>query len=400
MSQNIVIDNGTQFCRAGFAGDDAPRSVFPSIIGTPKVNIPLLGSRIRDHYVGEEALSKRGVLKINRCLETGSITDWDAMERVWSHALLNELSVAPNECSVLLSDHIFSHKEEREKSAQIFFESFKTPALSIQYQSVLSLYGAGRTSGIVFDSGFDTSYSVPIIEGTPVEKAIMQLYLGGNQLTEFLVQLLSAKGISLTTSAEKTLVQDIKEKLCFVTQDYDDEMRRFRDFKNNNSNNNNNNDNNSSGNDTSSNGSSSSNGNIESTYELPNGDIIAIDTERFDCPECILHPNKLGYAFYGAPEYLYNSIRRCENLSTQELMYSNVVLSGGNTLFPGFSKRLHKELVNLAPRTTTVNVVALPERNHLAWIGGSILASGTALMNFWVTKLEYDEFGPSSILRK
>ena len=68
---------------AGFAGDDAPRSVFPSLIGRARQPGIMVGMEQRDAYVGDEAQAKRGVLTLKYPIEHGIVTNWDDMEKVF-----------------------------------------------------------------------------------------------------------------------------------------------------------------------------------------------------------------------------------------------------------------------------------------------------------------------------
>jgi actin len=372
--QNIVIDNGSGVIKAGFSGDNQPSVKFPSIVGKPRSDKQMIGVESKSEYIGDEAQKMRGVLNLAYPIKSGIVQDWENMEKVWEYCFSNELRVDPSEHKVLLTEAPMNPKANREKMTSLMFETFQVQGLYVAIQAVLSLYSNGRTTGLVCDSGDGVTHTVPVYEGFSIPHAVKKNYIAGRAITEHLVNLLQAEGVSEQggKSAWAQIVRKIKEDLCFVSQDFAADQKKAAESTE-----------------------------LQKNFELPDGQVVAINAPRFAAPEALFQPGliKEGDEAPGMHTMSYESIVECD-IDIRSDLYANVILSGGTTLYQGLPDRLEKELDALCPSTGVVKVIASQDRYYSVWTGGSTLSSLSTFQSNWITKEEYEENGAEIVHRK
>ena len=178
------------------------------------------------------------------------------------------------------------------------------------------------------------------------------------------------RGYPFTATAEHEIIRDVKKQLSYIFSDFDTEME-----------------------------AATVSSEKEKTYELPDGSIITVGSERFRCPEVLFQPSFVGKEASGIHDTTFQLIMKCD-VDIRKNLYANVVLSGGTTMFSGVGERMAKELTALAPFTMKIKVAAPPERKYSVWIGGSILSSMSTLQQMWISNVEYDESVPTIMYRK
>ncbi|XP_008583563.1 PREDICTED: actin-related protein T2 [Galeopterus variegatus] len=364
----VIFDNGSGLCKAGLSGEIGPRHIISSVVGHPKLKTPLAGANQKKYFVGEEALYKHEVLHLHYPIERGIVTGWDDMEGLWKHLFEWELGVKPSERPVLMTEPSLNPRENREKTAEMMFERFGVPAFYLSDQAVLALYSSACVTGLVVDSGDGVTCTVPIFEGYSLPHAVNKLYVAGRDITELLTQLLLASGRTFPCMLDKALVGDIKEKLCYVALEPEKELSRRPEE-------------------------------VLREYKLPDGNIVSIGDQLYQAPEALFVPEHLGIQNPGLSKMVSNSITKCDT-DIQKILFEEIVLSGGTTLFQGLDDRLLRELEQLASKGTPIKITGPPDRWFSTWIGASIVTSLSSFKQMWVTAADFKEFGTSVVQRR
>eukprot|EP01083_Nonionella_stella_P131851 400832_1 len=379
----IVIDNGSQNMRAGYAGDNAPSHMLPTVVGKlTEEERHLLHTGFARQIQLSQSLSDDVLSIIHRfgpkryffdketinCrnkvhpIQSGIITAWDDIEHLWHHIFYNTLKINPASRHVFMTEPPLNPKANREKITQMMFETFNVAAMYIGCKNTMQLYASGRTTGITLTCGSEHCTVAPISEGYVQPHAVKKVDIGGKHLTQYLHTMLNA--LDEDTPLSMDIVNDIKEKLCFVTLDINEVDKETV------------------------------------SYTLPDGNTIDLKRNVLSkCCEALFDPTLVAIEAEGVSRMVYDSIMKT-SVSIRRDLYGNIVVSGGTSLLEGLSQRLQHDLNKLAPSSMRLKIIAPPEREHSVWIGGSILSSLSTFEEMWFTSSEYDDHGPSFVHRK
>jgi actin, other eukaryote len=323
----------------------------------------MVGMDQRSHFVGDEAVARKGILSLSYPVVRGVVKDWDEMDFILEHLFENELMIAPEEHPMLFSEPVNNVRANRETLTQLLFEKYNVPGMYLSIQGVLALYASGTMTGCALDCGEGQTSAVPVYEGHALSHAMQKIDLAGWDITDQLMKELVLRGHSMSTESERDCVRDIKEKLGFVTQNFDSEVEQFKD------------------------------------YQLPDGQIISVGAERFHSTEILFQPQALtGRELFGIHELVFNSIAKCD-IDLRRDLFNHIIACGGTTSLGGFSERLKLELKKIAPPSINIHIATAAERKYAVWIGGSILSSLSTFQNMWISRGEYDEQGVSIVHR-
>lgn len=361
---SIVIDIGSGITKAGFTGEDGPRSVFSTIIGKPKKSGLLVGMEQREYYVGEDALSKIDIMNYQSPVVNGEISDWDKYETLLHYLFFEDLKLIPEESSLLFSECPINPSKNKSKLAELLFETFNIQRIHIANSSMLGLYSYGFTSGIVLDSGYGVTSSVPIYEGYPLPHASVKSKFGGGNLSELLLSMIKPQIPVKYNGMKSRLISDrIKESFGYIKKNgigiYDDKDNKANED--------------------------------HEEYTLPDGSIIKLGSEIFNFSESLFSP--INDSYHGVIKLLLDSNSKCDPDVIDEIQ-ENICLIGGSTLLKGFNERLEYEMTQ-KKGTTAFKLNSNSERQFSTWIGGSIITSLNNFNNMWVTRSNYDEIGNS-----
>lgn len=374
----VVCDNGTGFVKCGFAGDNFPRHIFPSMVGRPILRSDEhIASDVvmKDLMVGDEAAAARAHLEISYPVDNGIVRSWDDMQAVWDYTWYERLKIDPTECKVMLTEPPMNPKSNREKLVEVMFEKYGFDGVHVSIQAVLTLYAQGLLTGVVVDSGDGVTHVVPVFEGYALPNLIRRLDVAGRHITQYLIKLLLLRGYAFNRTADFDTIREVKEKLCYVCYDHELEKRLALETTT-----------------------------VTQSYTLPDGRTIKVGAERFECAEALFNPGRIDVDSKGIAELIFEVIQSSP-IDCRSEFFKHIVLSGGSTMYPGLPSRLEKEITQLyldnvlrgdAEKLSRfkLRIEDPPRRKHMVYLGGAVLADIMKDKDaFWMSKAEYEEQG-------
>jgi actin-related protein 4 len=432
--------------RAGFAGEDTPKSVVPSHYGILETN----GDR--QFVFGDNAIytPTPGLDIQNPIGKEGTVEDWDAAAKVWEYAITSRLTqfkplsanrnvvktedmdggleaLENNERSLeenplLLTETAWNPAKSREKAIEIAMESWGCPAFWLARNSVMSAYAAGKSSALVIDIGATNISVIPIHDGLILKKGIQRSPLAGNWLSSQIRTLFNTTDpkvdlIPHFMVASKTAVDAgapaqatyhefaVPPKPNFRALQEERVLTEFKEsvvavwagpgrLS-----------------------SVTPNGTNEDfartipgrVFEMPNGANQMWGIDRFRVAEG-MWDEKAALPVPGEPlvtksqtipEMIKHAIASVD-MDLRVNLLQNIIVTGGTTLANGFTDRLRSELEAAYPGARVkLHAAGLSsERRFGSWLGGSILASLGTFHQMWIAKKDYDEFGPSIVEKR
>ena len=396
----IVLDNGSGYLKAGFSNQSSPDICIPALVGIEillygeKIDLnkiketkrkeeqkKLIKQMIKEHHlkeimIGDEIIGFRSLLELSHPVSEGIITDEEDLYRLWDYTLSQKLKIEdPSDKKIIVTEAPLNPLNNKIKICEILFEKIGVGAINIEPQAKCSLFAEGIDTGIVLDSGDGVTHCIPVSDGAILKHSIERMDIAGRHITEYLVRLLQKKGYAFNSSADFDFVRELKEKYCFISNDIesDRKLERQTTFYN-------------------------------SYHLLPDETRIRISDEKFEAPEILFNPSLIGKEYDGIPYMMMKSINKCP-IDCRVGLYSGIVLSGANTLFPGFASRVENEIKKLYKQTAlklakekkikiNINVIDSPKRKYSVFIGASIIANhynNEENEDYWITRDEWLE---------
>mmetsp|Transcript_3453 Transcript_3453/g.5390 ORF Transcript_3453/g.5390 Transcript_3453/m.5390 type:complete len:307 (-) Transcript_3453:211-1131(-) len=297
----IVCDNGTGFVKVGYAGQNFPSHIYPSMVGRPILRAEEAVSEtleLKEVMCGDEAAAVRHSLDIKYPVDNGIVKNWDDMEHLWNYTFFEKLQINPAENKILLTEPPMNPAKNRERLVEKMFETYQFGAANVSIQAMLTLYAQGLLTGVVVDTGDGVTHVVPVYDGFVPQNLIRRLDVAGRHITNYFIKLLMLRGYAFNRTADFETVRQIKEKMCYVAYDINQERSLAQETTC-----------------------------LMETYTLPDGRVIKMGRERFEAPEALFNPHLIDCEKVGMADMVFEMIQSAD-IDTRAEYYKHIVLSG------------------------------------------------------------------------
>ena len=326
----IVLDCGTGYTKMGYAGNNDPQYIIPTVLSKQPLTSQLTKRPLNDldMYIGDEAFSQK-TYQISYPMKHGMVDQWDDMELFWQYSLMNVLHCDPEQHHVLLTEPPLNPPENREYTAEIFFESFNVPGLYIAVQAVLALAASWiqnkeknySLTGTVIDSGDGVTHVIPVAEGYVIGSAIKHVPIAGRDITQFIQQCLRDRNEPIPPEDSLLVSQRIKELYSYTCPDVVKEFKKFEQEPD-----------------------KYIKQHVDQHSITKKEYTVDVGYERFMGPEVFFSPEICNPDFTTSlPDSVDHSIQSCP-IDTRRGLYKNIVLSGGSTMYKDFGRRLQRDI--------------------------------------------------------
>ncbi|XP_027964017.1 actin-like protein 8 [Eumetopias jubatus] len=360
-ARTIIIDHGSGFLKAGFSGWNEPQMVFPSIVNyVPCRENP-----------GPSYAQRRVSLGIDIChpdtfsypIQRGRILNWEGMEHIWSFVLERHRR-EHEDFPVMVTESPLKEPADRRKTLEIMFELQDVPSILLADQLEMSLYASGLLTGVVVDSGYGLTRVQPFYLGRPLRPSGKTLEFAGQDLSAYLFKSLFKEDRNHHNLFQLETVATTQMSKCYVPQN----LAEALDFRQ----------------------SLPSGSDENNTYQLPDGTPVELTPMQRLAPEMFFSPQVFDLQGPSISQAVVDAVLACE-AALHPLLISHVMACGGNTLYPGFTKRLYKELITDHFSSTKAAMWVGSNRNFSVWLGASVVAHLSSYKSEWMTKEEYEE---------
>lgn len=392
-SQVFVLDNGAYTEKAGFASQNEPRLI-PNCITKAK-------SERRRQFIGDQIDDCKDVSGLFYILpfQKGLLVNWEVERTIWDYTFGRDVfNVDSTNTCLIITQPLFSFTSIIEGMNEMFFEEYQFDSLLQINATTLSSHRFQKEKEnelccLIVDSGFSFTHIAPYCKGKKLRNSIRRIDVGGKVLTNYLKDIISYR--QLHVMDETYVMNQVKEDVCYVSKEFfkDMEIAKLKGKENT----------------------------IARDYVLPDytiikrgyvktreestgrpnsgEQIIRMNNERFSAPELLFHPSDIGIQQMGISETIVHSIETVPE-DMQPHFYKNIILTGGNCLFPGFVERVYQDVRSMAPDEYEVNITLPKNPVTYAWEGGALLSKNPEFKKLIVTKKDYEEHGHNLCMDK